>query len=108
MIQAVASIRHANRPLESVNWIMAENVIHKPTLDAITSYYGHKPGPLVPEILTIEPSKPSWQKFEGTAFYKTVRWTFKDIKTIEFISIVTKKPHINFRTADIWCKLKNS
>ncbi|KAK2031943.1 hypothetical protein LX32DRAFT_235942 [Colletotrichum zoysiae] len=108
MIQALASTRYANRPLKSVNWVMARDVIHQPTIDAITSYYKHKPGASLPEKLTIKPSDPLWPALEATALYKTVRWTFKDIKTIKSISIVTKAPHNKFRGANIWCQLKNS
>ncbi|KAK1966928.1 hypothetical protein LY78DRAFT_27934 [Colletotrichum sublineola] len=111
IIQAVASNRNANRPLESVKRIIGLTVVNDQALLIVNDYYQAwkqlHPGAKFPDKLTIYSSDPHWPSFERTAFYKAVWWTFKGTgKKVESIDIFPRRPSLGFFQASMWCHMK--
>ncbi|KAK2003774.1 hypothetical protein LX36DRAFT_650798 [Colletotrichum falcatum] len=80
VIRAVASSRHANRPLETVDWVVARTVLDKQVLAIVKDYYRdwkklHRFAGF-PDKLTVKQTDSYWPAFKHTSFYKTVTWTW--------------------------------
>ncbi|KAK1989576.1 hypothetical protein LX36DRAFT_717536 [Colletotrichum falcatum] len=106
MIRFVASARFANRPLRSVNRIVARDVTA--TFSTLKSLYEHMPGGKIPHKITIEASDAqSWSAVKATTPYKDAARTFKDIKTIKSVTINSRPPYDSFYKADVSCELEN-
>ncbi|KAK2028438.1 hypothetical protein LX32DRAFT_402089 [Colletotrichum zoysiae] len=96
VIQAVASSRHANRPLATVNWVRGEYVVNKGTLEIVNDYFAdwrklHPKAPY-PEQLVITPTSSFWPAVKTTPFYKVIRWTFNETeKAVDSVYITAKK-----------------
>ncbi|WDK21240.1 hypothetical protein CGRA01v4_12529 [Colletotrichum graminicola] len=116
VIQAVASSRHANRPLKSLNRMNGLNVVNKETLVIINDYFHDwqklNPGAKFPQNLTITPSSSFWPSFKSTPFFKAVKWTFNETdKTVGSINITPKGAGRGpatgwFSGADMWCQME--
>ncbi|KAK1974911.1 hypothetical protein LZ30DRAFT_739144 [Colletotrichum cereale] len=117
IIQVIASNRHANRPLQSVNRIHGQFVVNEESIDIIDRYFDdwrkRNPDAEFPEKLTITPSSPFWPSLLKTQFFKAVTWTFAGTeKTVKSIYIVPQKGsydgHRNFwfHGANMGCNLE--
>ncbi|KAK2005169.1 hypothetical protein LX36DRAFT_649141 [Colletotrichum falcatum] len=109
VVQALASSRHANRPLASINWLVAEGVTNIATVDVIKDYYSDwqkrqaDPTAKLPERLTIKPSDSFWPSFKTTPFFKTANFTFKSSrKTVSSIDMVLNKKTLG---KDVWFRM---
>ncbi|KAK2005718.1 hypothetical protein LZ32DRAFT_611836 [Colletotrichum eremochloae] len=111
IIKYLASSRHANRRMESVNWIIGLKVVNNQALYIANNYYQawkkQHPKAKFPAKLTVYPSDSHWRQFQTTSFYKTVGWTFNETeKTVEYIDIVLKDQNLGVMRADMWCRMK--
>ncbi|KAK2053362.1 hypothetical protein LY76DRAFT_668002 [Colletotrichum caudatum] len=105
IIQLVAT-EHANKPLTSINWVVAKTVVHKETNKLINDYYdGWKkahPGASIPERLTINPSDPYWSSFKSTSFFKTANFAFEaNKKTVVSLDLVLRQGILK----DLWLRM---
>ncbi|KAK1996890.1 hypothetical protein LX36DRAFT_722211 [Colletotrichum falcatum] len=108
VIQALASSRHANRPLATIRQMRGNNVVNKETLDIANKYYRDweksHPGARFPAQVTFTPSDPFWPSLQQSPFYKAVTWTFKGTgKTVQSISMSPTKG--GFKEGNMSCRL---
>ncbi|WQF89438.1 hypothetical protein CDEST_14452 [Colletotrichum destructivum] len=116
VIQAVASSRHANRPLTSINWMRGTQVINEETLAILDRYFDEwrklNKNAKIPDTFTFTPSSSLWPPLENTSFFKAVKWTFDGTgKTIGSIHISPRKGSRNpfrwrFHGATMSCHLE--
>ncbi|KAK2030596.1 hypothetical protein LX32DRAFT_681681 [Colletotrichum zoysiae] len=86
---------HARKPLSSINWLVIDGVINRPTVEVVKRYKSDwqtlHPGDKFPARVTVTSSDPSWPAFGATPFFKTANYLFKDDrKAVRSIDIAQK------------------
>ncbi|KAK2029839.1 hypothetical protein LX32DRAFT_638660 [Colletotrichum zoysiae] len=117
IIPAVASSRHANRPLASVDWLVDDLIIDEPLVDILDNWFKNdwmkkNPGATIPSKFTLTPSDPVWRKLQATTFFMGVSNTFRGAgKIVESIVIRPRKGFAESKSkslaaSDLWYHLQ--
>ncbi|KAK1970951.1 hypothetical protein LY78DRAFT_666473 [Colletotrichum sublineola] len=104
IMEAVASDKHAKRPLSTINTVVVRNIRGKRTEKAIHKSYedwkkqqSDSKKAKMPEKLAVQSSDPAWKEFKNTPFFKTVNKAFehskKAVVSVEIFAKEGKKGH---------------